>query len=413
MQVRTVTCFTDPGFPLGADVMREAARVASRVKHALEDAGYEVQSLRLALPAFAPFVQGNEKLVVALALELEKACEELGIDYATMGVSLPGDPAAVVHAIPAAIAVTSRIFASSLVASSGSGVDMPALLAAASAVSALSKTRPDGFDNLRFAALFNVPPGVPFLPAAYHDGGAPFVAIGVEAASVAVDALAEAASWPEAQKALVARVEAHAARVLQVARAGAGATRVAGIDFSLAPFPDAARSIGTAIERLSGGCIGQVSTLAAVACLAETLDRARIDRTGYSGVFLPVFEDAVLAARTVEGRVGLNELLLYSSVCGTGLDTVPLPGDTDRKTLSAILLDVAALALRLDKPLSARLMPIPGKRAGDAVRFDFPYFAPSRVIAIDSPAAAGLLLSAVTLAIGPRVRLGTGLSGEP
>ncbi|RPJ77738.1 MAG: DUF711 family protein, partial [Acidobacteria bacterium] len=262
----------------------------------------------------------------------------------------------------------------------------------------------DGFDNLRFAALFNVPPGVPFLPGAYHDGGEASVAVGVEAAGLAVDALAASSSWPEAQKGLVESVEQHAGRVLEVARSASGGTRVAGVDFSLAPFPDAARSIGTAIERLSGGSIGQVSTLAAVACLAETIDRARVDRTGYSGIFLPVFEDAVLAARAAEGRVGLKDLLLYSSVCGTGLDTVPLPGDIDTKALSAILLDVAALALRLDKPLSARLMPIPGKRAGDAVRFDFPYFAPTRVIAVDSPAAAGLLSSAVTLSIGPRPR---------
>ena len=31
---------------------------------------------------------------------------------------------------------------------------------------------------------------------------------------------------------------------------------------------------------------------------------------------------------------------------------------------NALLLDVAALALRLNKPLTARLMPIPGKKAG-------------------------------------------------
>jgi hypothetical protein len=73
-------------------------------------------------------------------------------------------------------------------------------------------------------------------------------------------------------------------------------------------------------------------------------------------------------------------LLLYSTVCGTGLDTIPLPGDVTVDELAAILLDVATLSLVADKPLTARLMPIPGKEAGEMTDFDFPYFANGRVM---------------------------------
>jgi hypothetical protein len=69
-------------------------------------------------------------------------------------------------------------------------------------------------------------------------------------------------------------------------------------------------------------------------------------------------------------------------VCGTGLDTVPLPGDVSEGELAGNLLDVAALALRLDKPLTARLMPIPGAKAGDLTEFDFPYFSNGQVLAV-------------------------------
>jgi len=141
-----------------------------------------------------------------------------------------------------------------------------------------------------------------------------------------------------------------------------------------------------------------------VAFLADALDRAVFQRAGYSGVFLPVFEDAVLAARTAEGTVTVSDLLLWSAVCGTGLDTVPLPGDVTADALSAILLDVAALAVRLGKPLSARLMPIPDRRAGDPVRFDFPYFAPSRVLAPGAVGIGGLFRGADTFTLGPRPR---------
>jgi uncharacterized protein (UPF0210 family) len=87
----------------------------------------------------------------------------------------------------------------------------------------------------------------------------------------------------------------------------------------------------------------------------------------------------------------VGDLLLYSALCGTGLDTVPLPGDISADALAAILLDVAAIALRLDKPLTARLMPLPGKVAGDPVAFDFPYFADSRVMAPQAGPLGGLL----------------------
>jgi uncharacterized protein (UPF0210 family) len=110
------------------------------------------------------------------------------------------------------------------------------------------------------------------------------------------------------------------------------------------------------------------------------LRRARVPRTGYSGLFLPVLEDSVLAARNAEGAFTLDSLLLYSAVCGAGLDAIPVPGDISAQQLAAIILDVSTLAIVLDKPLSARLVPIPGKAAGDLTAFDYPYFANTRVV---------------------------------
>ena len=99
---------------------------------------------------------------------------------------------------------------------------------------------------------------------------------------------------------------------------------------------------------------------------------------------MPVLEDATLAKRAAEGTLTVKDILLYSAVCGTGLDTIPLPGDTTAEQLIPLLLDLCALALRLDKPLTARLMPVPGKTAGDETNFDFDFFAPSRVMALES-----------------------------
>jgi hypothetical protein len=104
---------------------------------------------------------------------------------------------------------------------------------------------------------------------------------------------------------------------------------------------------------------------------------------------MPVLEDAVLAQRAAEGTLTMMDLLLYSCVCGTGLDTVPLPGDTTPEQITAVLLDLACMAQRLGKPLTARLMPIPGKAAGDPTDFNFSYFVNSRIMALRAQPLSG------------------------
>jgi len=156
------------------------------------------------------------------------------------------------------------------------------------------------------------------------------------------------------------------------------------------------------LERLGVPAIGFHGSLAAAAFLTDAVDQADFTRTGFSGLFLPVLEDATLAARAAEGVLSIKDMLLYSAVCGTGLDTVPLPGDTTVEQLQTVLLDLAALALRLDKPLTARLMPIPGKRAGDLTGFDFPFFANSRVMALEAQPLTGHLAGKERVTISPR-----------
>jgi uncharacterized protein (UPF0210 family) len=147
--------------------------------------------------------------------------------------------------------------------------------------------------------------------------------------------------------------------------------------------------------------LGAAGSLFAAAFVAEAIGRADIPRCGFSGLMLPVLEDSVLAVRAAAGQVGLNDLLGYAAVCGVGLDTAPLAGDIAEETLAAILLDVAALALRLDKPLTARLMPLPGLQPGDPVHFNFPYFADSRVMAAAGPGLQALLAEPAAFALAP------------
>jgi hypothetical protein len=81
----------------------------------------------------------------------------------------------------------------------------------------------------------------------------------------------------------------------------------------------------------------------------------------------------VLAQRWAEGAINTDSLLAYSAVCGTGLDTIPYPGNITVDQLARIFGDVASLAWKWHKPLSARLQPVTGKKAGELTEFHDQY----------------------------------------
>ena len=153
-----------------------------------------------------------------------------------------------------------------------------------------------------------------------------------------------------------------------------------GIDVSLAPSLDKNESIAFAYEKLGLGKFGQPGTLAISALITRVLKGLSMKKCGYSGLILPVCEDFGLAQRSSERTYNLTNLLLYSAVCGCGLDTIPLPGDITVEKIEAILLDVAALAISLNKPLSARLLPVPGKKSGEITSFNSPYLVDCKIL---------------------------------
>lgn len=331
---------------------------------------------------------------------------EVGFGYLSLGPAY-ADKLEDIARIPAMIAATENTFFSGMM-SEGERISMEAIKAYARVVAETAGIEADGFANLRFTAMANMPPGSPFFPAGYHGGGPPRFAIATEAADLAVKAFEEAGSMEDGQRRLRRSLEQHGKKIEQVGErlVKEEGVEFGGIDFSLAPFPEEALSIGTAFERMGVSKVGLHGSLAAAAILMDALERAEFKRAGFSGLILPMLEDSTLAKRAAEGRLGVKDLLVYSAVCGTGLDTVPVPGDTSVEELTALLLDVAALSQRLGKPLTARLMPVPGKKAGEETTFDFPFFVNSRVLAIDSEALTGLLADSKSLEIRKRIPRG-------
>jgi len=399
VKVRAVTAGVALDAALDRNQVQRAAAAARAVATAAGEAGLEVQTLRLTTPPLntwggdAGSAPGD---LPGLARAVEALATGVGFGYVALGAVDTATTAEAVwrpllEALPEAVRRTENVFVSASVATRAAGVNLAAARLAGEVVAQIAATTADGFGNLRFAALANCPAHIPFFPAAYHDGGgAVVVGLALEAADLAVEAFDGATDLTEAESRLVRAVVA-AVRPLHetAARAALDAgARFSGVDLSLAPFPADDRSIAAAFERLGLPAFGASGTLFVASLLTGALRRAAAAlpggpaRTGFSGLMLPVLEDSVLAARAAAGTFGVDSLLLYSAVCGLGLDTVPVPGETTAAELAAIVLDVAALGVRLDKPLTARLFPVPGKRAGDPVRWDFAFFAPSRVLPV-------------------------------
>jgi uncharacterized protein (UPF0210 family) len=237
----------------------------------------------------------------------------------------------------------------------------------------LASETKEGFGNFSFAALACVEPGAPFFPAAYH-AGPDNLSIGLQGAGIVAEALQGGADLGEVTGRAREALLRHGGPIVELAQRQSGALGLefAGIDLSPAPHVD--DSIVAAMELAGYGLFGGPGTLALVAALTAALKSTGLPTCGFCGLMLPVMEDAVLARRWAEGRLGLDQLLAYSAICGTGLDTVPMPGDCSVEDLTKVICDMATLAVRLRKPLSARLLPVPGKLAGDRTSFSSPYF---------------------------------------
>jgi uncharacterized protein (UPF0210 family) len=353
--IRTLTLGVAEPHPLSGDVVAKAAEALRRAEAECRAAGREVQTLRLSTrPVFEDMTP-----TAAYARELQAMLDDAGLVYCSLGPATRD-----VELIPDLLIGNDAL--SCTVRLDG---NTAAARPAAEVMLRLAAETDEGFGNFRFAALARVPPGGPFFPAAYHDGPASLT-VGLQGASLAVEAARGGLDGLTGRltDALVAEATPVVALVQRVA--GALGVRFGGIDLS--PAPDVGDSIGAAFEA-AVGAFGAPGTLAAAAAMTAALRGTALPTCGYNGLMLPVMEDAVLARSWERGEVGLHDLLAYSSVCGTGLDTVPLPGDGSADQLSRLLLDVTTLAVRLDKPLSARLFPVPGTRAGDRTAFSSPY----------------------------------------
>ena len=390
MRIRSITCFCSPGQPDFRQIFEQLKKLVNFCKEEFHQAGWEVQTSRMATPSFGLFTHPQER--ISEIQELEKEVNLSGFNYLSIGPARMSYPEEY-ELIPEILANTKNVFSSGFIAHPFKGISIQAVKACASIIKKTATLTPDGFTNLRFCAMSRVQPFTPYFPAAYSYGSRPAFSLAVESADAAVAAFTGAKTLAEGREILVNALSAAAEKLSKTAEMASHRFDIPfkGFDFSLAPFPEEWCSIGSAMETLGVEQLGFIGSLTCAAVLAESLDRGKWKRAGFNGLMLPVLEDNRLAERSESPDFTIKDLLLYSAVCGTGLDTVPLPGDIPAEKIEPLLVDIAALSLRLRKPLTARLMPVPGLKANDQTQFDFDFFKNGRVLDFPAAGLAGLL----------------------
>lgn len=381
--IRTITLGIADPHPLTFATVKRAAAILQDARTRYMEAGYEVQTVRLCTrPIFDDLVNWSSTDLLDYTGELQRMLDELGLDFCSIGTAQaarPDFPLERIEVIADMLASTGALNATVHLATQYHGLRTDAALPTARVMKRLAAETQEGFGNFRFAMLACVEPGCPFFPSAYHSGP-DNLAIGLQGAGIVAEALRTLRKDETSPVNLVQISEVvktalieRAKPVVEMAQeiAPAHGLLFGGIDLSPAPLGE--ESIIDAMELCGYGPVGTPGTLAVAAAITAALKNTDLPGCGYCGLMLPVLEDAALGRRWEAGYVNAHQLLLYSAVCGTGLDTLPLAGDITAEEIAHLLLDVATLALRLNKPLSARLFPVPGKQSGERTGFTSPY----------------------------------------
>ena len=373
--VRTITAFVRLDRSTYQKQIEDAMQGLSAAKAEFARRGYETQTVRIVTQPFAELVHGlSDPQALAFLRALDDLSQKDGF--------MPNVGPAMLHDTddPAAMRLLAQVLSTlphlnaSVIIADDDGIHWKTIRESARLVRYVADHSAHSQGTFLFAATAMLKPLGPFYPGAYHTGAGRRFSLGFEGASVVQQVFGSTHGDFDASVAELARqltIHARVGEEVGNAVAASSGWEFVGVDPTPAPLADA--SIGDAIERYTGAPFGSSGTMTAALAITTAVKAVRVKQVGYSGLMLPVMEDKRLAQRWAENTYEIDSLLAYSSVCGTGLDTVPLPGDISEERLVKIYSDVAALAWKWHKPLTARLQPVTNKRAGDRTDFDSQY----------------------------------------
>jgi len=396
--IRTVTL----GVNLKDCMDRSISRLAGRIQKRLVEKGrllnkfadateykygIPITNRRIAVTPAALLLEplpNNIKTAVKLAKALDAAAKKADIDFiggfgAMVQKGTTATDKILIDAIPHALAETQRLCGFLNLASTAAGINMNAVERFGHILKDLAERTKNGIGCAKVAVFANVPEDNPFMAGAHHGIGEPDFSlnIGISGPGVVRNVVEQNQHCD-----LTELSEVIKRTVFKITRAGELIGREIAklmkvdfgiVDISLASTTSAGDSVAEIVEAMGVKQMGLPGSTAALAMLMDAVKKggamASGNVGGLSGTFIPVSEDAGMIRAVKSGALNLQKLEALTSVCSVGLDMFAVPGDTPAEVLSAIIADELSIGVINNKTTGVRVIPVPGKKAGDIVHF--------------------------------------------
>lgn len=373
-KVRAITAFVRLDHAKYQQQIADALLVLREAKKEFEAAGYEVETVRITTQPLAQLVAGmSDPDALAYLKTLDNlSVKENFLPNVGPAMMQDSDDPKTVRLLEQALSILPNIEGSTIIAA-GDGIHWKTIHETAALVKYVADHSGRSQGTFNFTATAMLQPYGPFFPGSYHNGAGKQFSIGYEGANIVQEVFKQYHDMDSATGALTKALDVHAKVADRIGNTVAAKTKWAYMGLDPTPAPLADVSIGSAIESYTGAKFGGSGTMTASRIITTAVKAVSVKQIGYAGLMVPVMEDKLLAQRWAEGTYNIDSVLAYSAVCGTGLDTIPLAGDIPQEQLERIYGDVAVLASKWNKPLSARLQPVKDKKVGETTEYQDPY----------------------------------------
>ena len=277
---------------------------------------------------------------VAIAVALDEAAGAVGVNFiggygALMHKGATRAEETLLDSMPEAFSQTARLCGSVNVGSTRSGINMDAVRKMGQVIKRTAELTADtdGFGCAKIVVFANAVEDNPFMAGAFHGVG-----------ELVAQEAAERLGVPFGI-----------------------------VDLSLAPTPARGDSVAYILQEMGLEMTGAPGTTAALAMLNDMVKKGGVMASshvgGLSGAFIPVSEDIGMIEAAQARRLTIEKLEAMTCVCSVGLDMIAIPGDTSANAIAGIIADEAAIGMVNNKTTAVRVIPAPGKKAGDTVNF--------------------------------------------
>ncbi|MDD5458676.1 MAG: DUF711 family protein [Phycisphaerae bacterium] len=379
MKIRSVTLGINWDQKRRKEITSDIEKFFTEANTIFTDSGFESRTQRIALPRFTVADKADAHKTLLSVEQVSTLCKDIGIRWFSVPFYAFRQKTGIINDIAVEIAEKHKNAFINYIVTENNQLDINAFYQASNFVHRVSQLSDNGFDNFRCGVSFNCKPNGAFFPFTDHSGNNGF-SIALELIPLCVEVVRQnqERSLEEIRDNIIEKAAPILKNINNISERIEKATGIKyyGIDASLAPHPEhPEHSVAFLVELLGVERFGSSGTTFITSFLTNIIKSmitiSKIKSTGFNGVMYSVLEDPRLGVVNNEPlALPIDSLLAFSTMCGCGIDMVPIPGDTSAAQMASIMLDIAAIATKLDKPLGVRLLPIPGKNAGQTTDFD-------------------------------------------